>query len=128
MPPEEVAVLLRSQGMATSPLDPDTIRRLLVTADRLYRQLTDVRVALWQIRRAQTVGDVRRAVNELRTIMEAPPSHCRRGHRLGPGYETIGMQVCDACGGHRTYRCNECGAVTYVPPCRHPGGPSIAEP
>ncbi|MFC9786405.1 hypothetical protein [Rhodococcus sp. NPDC127528] len=52
-------------------------------------------------------------------LIETSPSHCPRGHRLGPRRVLVGWQAC-ACSprlGHRTHECRTCGAVIYTPPC-----------
>lgn len=44
-----------------------------------------------------------------------PPTHCPHGHRRMPGRGgVVGHAPC-SCGGHTTWRCGECDAVTYGP-------------
>lgn len=64
------------------------------------------------------------------TWMTLSPTHCPNGHELGPGRVLVGHTPCscDHRGGHTTWWCIECGAVTYGPPlqpgCRTLNGPA----
>lgn len=46
------------------------------------------------------------------------PTACRNGHPFGAGKVTLGSQACMAVPNrsHRTYRCEACGDVVFVPP------------
>ncbi|MDD7812642.1 hypothetical protein PP713_08745 [Mycobacterium sp. CSUR Q5927] len=46
--------------------------------------------------------------------MFRPPARCPAGHQFGPGRVLVGHQPC-GCGGHTTWRCTACGAITYAP-------------
>lgn len=45
------------------------------------------------------------------------PVECRNGHAFGAGRVTLGSQACMAVPNrsHRTYRCEVCGDVVFVP-------------
>ena len=49
--------------------------------------------------------------------MILPPQRCPNGHRLGPGAVLVGHQPCaGSChGGHTTWQCAACDAITYAP-------------
>lgn len=49
--------------------------------------------------------------------MVLPPQHCPQGHQLGAGTTLVGHQPCaGSChGGHTTWECLACGAITYAP-------------
>jgi hypothetical protein len=49
--------------------------------------------------------------------MILPPQHCPNGHSLGPGRVLVGHQPCaGGChGGHTTWECLSCNAITYAP-------------
>ena len=52
-------------------------------------------------------------------VAEPPsPPTCPNGHELRPPNVRIGHQPCSCAGpgGHRTFRCETCGAVIYRPP------------
>lgn len=46
--------------------------------------------------------------------MTWPPKRCPNGHQLGGGRSTVGHAPC-SCGGHTTWCCSTCDAVTYGP-------------
>ncbi|TDH56700.1 hypothetical protein E2F47_06105 [Mycobacterium eburneum] len=46
--------------------------------------------------------------------MARPPTRCPNGDQLGPRRSLVGHQPC-SCGGHTTWECLACGAVTYGP-------------
>jgi hypothetical protein len=54
-----------------------------------------------------------------------PPTHCARGHRLGPGRMLVGHVGCRAedRGGHTVWHCLEC-PNTEPPVCGRPLGPN----
>lgn len=43
------------------------------------------------------------------------PTHCEAGHPLGPNEVLVGHTPCFHCGGHTTWTCQQCGAITYGP-------------
>jgi hypothetical protein len=63
-------------------------------------------------------------------VMDKPPTVCPYGHPFGPGRFLVGWLPCrcdwaQALGGHRTYFCNACDALSdrrqticYFPPHR----------
>ncbi|OCB09211.1 hypothetical protein A5717_25890 [Mycolicibacterium porcinum] len=74
------------------------------------------------------VGDLVRCTDG--TWMTLAPTHCPNGHPLGPRRELVGHAPC-SCGvrgGHTSWQCQECDAVTYGPPlsagCRPLDGPA----
>ena len=54
--------------------------------------------------------------------MILPPALCPHGHRLGPNQVLVGHQPCGgSChGGHTTWECLSCNAITYGAGCRVP--------
>jgi hypothetical protein len=72
------------------------------------------------------VGDLIRRPDG--TAAVCAPTHCPRGHLLGPGKVLVGHQPCNCRqrGGHVTWECLECCAVVYAPPfmadCQPLGG------
>jgi hypothetical protein len=61
------------------------------------------------------VGDLVRSIDG--SWMVLPPQRCQRGHRLGPGRMLVGHMPCaGSChGGHMTWQCLQCEAVTFAP-------------
>jgi hypothetical protein len=48
--------------------------------------------------------------------MILPPALCPNGHSLGPNRMLVGHQPCaGGCGGHTTWECLSCNAITYWP-------------
>ncbi|MGO9351066.1 MAG: hypothetical protein ACLP3C_09685, partial [Mycobacterium sp.] len=49
--------------------------------------------------------------------MILPPQRCPNGHRLGPNLVLVGHQPCagNCHGGHTTWECLSCNAITYAP-------------
>jgi hypothetical protein len=61
-----------------------------------------------------TIGSLRRSTRC--GWMVVAPAVCPNGHQLGPERLLVGHQPCSCPGGHTTWTCIECGAVTYAPP------------
>lgn len=60
--------------------------------------------------------------------VETIPQHCPGGHPWGPNLVLVGWLPCECRrggGGHRTYRCRRCDAVTYHP--AHQAGTAIQD-
>lgn len=46
------------------------------------------------------------------------PTHCNRGHRLGPNRVIVGFSHCRCTSsGHHTWMCETCRYVVMAPPC-----------
>lgn len=58
------------------------------------------------------VGDVYR--DDRGNWVVASPSHCPKGHPLGPKLMLVGNQPC-LCGGHVTWSCKQCWCTVYGP-------------
>ena len=63
---------------------------------------------------AMAVGDLVRSPKGQWVIVA--PTHCSAaGHSLGPDQVLVGHAPCLNCGGHTTWTCAQCDAVTYGP-------------
>lgn len=74
----EVATLRRSLAMADQTLDPDTVARVLATAEGLFNQRAEIRAILLRAKTAPA-GALRGLLRQIAEIVgEAPATPARR--------------------------------------------------